>query len=90
MSLDDWKFKFDEFLYEIWDNPMTGANEIGLCNLFHSRKNNSLLNLRFLGGLRGGPIQSKNSYNLVYFLKRGFIYPQNHFQASRALVYDKK
>ena len=43
LSLDEWKFKLDEFLENIPDNPVCGANETGLCNIFNSKQTNSLL-----------------------------------------------
>ena len=69
MSLDDWKFKLDEFLNEIPDNPMTGANETGLCDILNSRQTNSHLRWSLflgLGGHRGDDIVPDINLNYNY------------------------
>ena len=50
MSLDEWKYKLDEFLDSIPDNPVTQANESGLCHLYTGKQTNTLLRwISFLG-----------------------------------------
>ena len=50
MSLDEWKYKLDEFLESIPDNPVTQANETGLCNIYTGKQTNTLLRwIPFLG-----------------------------------------